>query len=189
MRNSVRTLIGTTTVATLVGIFGLAGVAAAGTSMPGGSTPADPGCVSAITFHTPGGEIPAGATSVSATITGSIGGDPSGVLVSLVLDGVVGPAQPLSSTGTFSFGPQDIKVPIDLSITYTYGNGSSYTNVCTDPSGENVVRIRAAGASATAALAFTGSSDTTRNVLFGVAALVLGTVLVFGARRRKHIDA
>jgi LPXTG-motif cell wall-anchored protein len=49
------------------------------------------------------------------------------------------------------------------------------------------VRVRAAGWRGSA-LAFTGSSDTTRNVLIGFAALMLGTVLVVGSRRRKHAN-
>lgn len=189
MRSSVRKLIGTTTVATIVALFGLAGVASAGVMIPGEGAPANPGCNFTVTFNTPDGLVPAGATSVTATVTGAIGGNPSGVLVSLVLDGVAGTPKALNPDGTFVFGPQVISVPVDISISYTYGNKNAYSDFCIGPGGQSVVRVRAAGEVAARALAFTGSSDTTRNVLIGFAALMLGTVLVVGTRRRKHANA
>ncbi|MET0421419.1 MAG: hypothetical protein ABW073_06920 [Acidimicrobiia bacterium] len=176
-----------TTIATLVGVIGLAGVASAGTDL----MPPNPGCKFTFTINTPGGVVPPAPGPVSATITGAVGGDPSGVLVSLVLNGVIGPGKALNSDGSFTFGPQDIPVPVDISISYTYGNTNAYSDVCPDPGGQSVVRVRVAGevAARARALAFTGSSDTTRNVLIGFAALMLGTVLVVGTRRRKHANA
>ncbi len=41
---------------------------------------------------------------------------------------------------------------------------------------------------AAAALAFTGSSDTPSYVLIGIAAIVVGAVLVVAARRRSHLS-
>jgi hypothetical protein len=175
-------------VATIVAMFGLAGVASAGVMIPGEGAPANPGCNFTVTYNTADGLVPAGATSVTATITGAIGGNPNGVLVSLVLDGVAGPGKALTIPGgTFVFGPQVISVPVDISISYTYGNKNAYSDFCVGPGGQSVVRVRAGEVAR--ALAFTGSSDTTRNVLIGFAALMLGTVLVVGTRRRKHANA
>ncbi len=113
----------------------------------------------------------------------------SGVLVSLVVTGVPGTPKALNPDGTFVFGPTVFAVPVDFSISYTYGNRNAYSNFCIGPGGQSVVRIRPAAAEAARALAFTGSSDTTRNVLIGFATLMLGTVLVVGTRRRKNANA
>jgi hypothetical protein len=182
VRSSVRKLIGVTTIAALVGLFALAGVAGAVVA-PGEGAPPDPGCNYTITTTA------VSPTVMSITVTGAVGGDFAGAQVSLVVNGVVGTPQPVSAGGAFSFGPLQVPIPSDISVSYSYGNKNFYTNFCIGPAGESVVRIRAAGEEVSRALAFTGSSDTTRNVLIGFAALMIGTVLVVGTRRRKNVNA
>jgi hypothetical protein len=179
-----------TTVATIVAMFGLASVASAGIEIiPGEGMPADPGCNFTLTINTVGGVVPPIPGPVNITVTGAVGGNPSGVLVSLVLDGVIGAGKPLGTGGSFVFGPQNVPVPMNVSISYSYGNQNAYTNLCLGPGGQSVVRIVPGAEAVARPLAFTGSSDTTRNVLIGFSALMVGTVLVVGSRRRKHSNA
>jgi LPXTG-motif cell wall-anchored protein len=56
--------------------------------------------------------------------------------------------------------------------------------VCAGAGGEVVIRVRAEAAT----LAFTGSSSNTPTyVLIGIAAIVLGLVMVVGVRRRASV--
>jgi hypothetical protein len=191
----VRKLIGVTATAVVAGSFALAGVAGAGIMVtPGEGAAPDPGCSFTLVINEPGGVVPAGATSTTITVTGAIGGDFSGALVTLVINGQAGPTTPVTADGTFAFGPLVVALPLDVSISYSFGNENAYTNFCLGPGGQSVIRVQAGtvvrpAAAAARALAFTGSNDTTRNVLIGVAAVVLGTVLVVGTRRRTRIKA
>ena len=191
MTSWVRKLIGVTAMAVLVASFAFAGVAAAGIMVePGEGAPPDPGCSFTIGGLDANGQAPEGATSVSITVTGTIGGDPTGVIVDLLVGGVVVESQAAAANGSFFFGPRTVPVPTDVSISYSYGNENAYTNFCIGPGGQSVVRVNPAQVTrvpAARALAFTGSDDTTRNVLIGVAAIVLGTLLVVGTRRRSRV--
>jgi LPXTG-motif cell wall-anchored protein len=112
---------------------------------------------------------------------------------------------PLPPTGpnftlTYTATPSDVHTApdgttfIDFSISWTYGNQNAYNAACPTPGGQEVIRVQAEAASATtnrpgaAALAFTGSSDTPSYVLIGIAAIVVGAVLVVAARRRKQVS-
>ena len=194
MASSVRKLLGVTVMAVMAGTFAFAGVAAAGTDgMPGGPTPPpDPGCSFSIVVNTPGGVVPQPPGPVSITVSGAIGGDFTGAIVTLLVDGGPADSQAVNaSDGSFVFGPLNVPVPSDVSIEYSYGNENAYTNFCIGPGGQSVVRISPAALAAAVArpLAFTGSSDTTRNVLIAIAAIVFGTLLVVGTRRRSSVKA
>jgi hypothetical protein len=193
----VRKLIGVTATALVAGSLAFAGTAGAGTDgMPGGPTPPpDPGCSFTVVINEPGGVVPEGATSTNITVTGAIGGDFSGALVSLLLNGSPVEEKAVNAgDGSFVFGPMQVSLPVDVSISYSFGNENAYTNFCIGPGGQSVVRVEAGAVARPAAapgraLAFTGSDDTTRNVLIGIAAVVLGTVLVVGTRRRSRLKA
>jgi LPXTG-motif cell wall-anchored protein len=92
-----------------------------------------------------------------------------------------------------------------ISVGYVTTVGNGYTAVCAirsgDPdvhvavqvAGENVgvggENVSVGGESASVApLAFTGSSNTPSYVLIGIAAVVLGAVLVVAARRRSRVS-
>jgi LPXTG-motif cell wall-anchored protein len=89
-----------------------------------------------------------------------------------------------------------VNAVVDMSVIFTFGNQNAYTSGCTGPGGITVVRVnvkaaevaRPATAPAAQALAFTGSSDTPSYVLIGIAAIVVGGVLVVAARRRKQVS-
>ncbi|MET0919579.1 MAG: hypothetical protein ABWY77_00095 [Acidimicrobiia bacterium] len=198
MRSSLRKLIGATTIATLVGMFGLAGVASAGIMIPGEGEPPDPGCNFVLFVQTPTGLVdystftaglPVGTVNATVVAQGKIPTGFAGAKASLLVGGatVSGPTAVSAVDGSFTLGPVNVAVPSDISVSYTYGNQNAYGNTCAGPGGVAVVRVRSAEAAR--ALAFTGSSDTTRNVLIGVAALMVGAVLVVGSRRRKHVNA
>jgi LPXTG-motif cell wall-anchored protein len=86
----------------------------------------------------------------------------------------------------------------DISVGYVTTDGNAYTAACGTAGGEIVVRVTvegataarpaAAPAAAAKALAFTGSSDTPSYVLIGIAAIVVGAVLVVAARRRSQVS-
>jgi LPXTG-motif cell wall-anchored protein len=107
--------------------------------------------------------------------------------------------------GTYTLRYTVTSVPADgsglpLSVNFTFGNQNAYSAVCTGPGGITVIRVRvqtspaevvrpAPAAQAQAqALAFTGSSDTPSYVLIGIAAIVVGAVLVVAARRRSQVS-
>lgn len=185
MASRVRRLIGVTVMTVVLG--GIAHAGAAGAVEPGEGAPPDPGCSFTVTVA--GGTVPPGATQATITVTGAIGGASSGAQVSLVLNGQPGEPVAVGPDGTFSFGPLVVSVPVDVSISYAFGNQNAYTNFCIGPGGQSVVRVAAGEVVRARALAFTGSDDTLRNVLIGVAAVVLGTVLVVGTRRRHRVKA
>jgi len=190
--SSVRKLISMTALA-LVASGALAGAAVAG-SMPG-VPPTSPGT---CTFELSGAGV--GADGVVASLPADVivsGQVPTGATVvqlflaqpfgtPLVLNQSVAPVG-----NAYSFAPVHITQAADISVTFLFGNGNSYTTTCTGPGGLTVVRIRPAVAAVQAArpLAFTGSSNTTEYVLIGVGLLAVGSVLVVGARRRNRVRA
>ena len=200
MRNPVRKFVGVALIAVLGVLFALPMVAAgAQTATTNGSTgtdgvpPAPPGdCV--ITSVTPN-PVPGVPTQV--TITGTA---PSADNLTVVLfaDGVAATKNDPSdivtqavTDGTFTLKYTVTKVPTDLSVNFTFGNQNAYTAICALPGGETVVTVNIEAQNVSrpaAALAFTGSSDTPSFVLIGIAALVVGAVLVIAARRRSQVS-
>jgi LPXTG-motif cell wall-anchored protein len=164
----------------LIGVLALASSAAAVEAIPGegGVAPDSPGaCVFSVT--------PAASTTFPVVVTVA-GTAPAGVSATVYLDGVAkGGPTVVGAGGTFSF--PNISVPASttaISVNYTYGNKNAYTTVCADALGDVVIRVKAEAAT----LAFTGSSSNTPTyVLVGIAAIVLGLVMVVGVRRRASV--
>jgi LPXTG-motif cell wall-anchored protein len=163
----------------------------------GGAQPDPPGdCVILSVAPSP---VPAFPTQV--TVSGTA---PNGVRMVLYADGV--PAVPQAPSDVVVQDVTDntfvlkytVNQPTNLSVNFTFGtdNGTdnAYTAGCATPGGEVVVRVEVKAAEVkaarakTAALAFTGSSDTPSYVLIGIAAVVLGAVLVVAARRRSRLS-
>ena len=69
-------------------------------------------------------------------------------------------------------------------------DGNAYTAACATVAGPARGRtsIVAGETVAVGPLAFTGSSDTPSYVLIGIAAVVIGAVLVVAARRRSQVS-
>ena len=118
-----------------------------------------------------------------ATVTVS-GTAPTGVHMVLYVDGLPVSEQDVTDN-TFSLSA-NLTQASDISANFTYGDENAYTAGCATPGGEVVVRVKSA--EATKSLAFTGSSNTPSYVLIGLAALVLGAVLVVAARRRSQVS-
>ncbi len=103
--------------------------------------------------------------------------------------------------------PAPMTAATDISVNVTHGNQNAYGSGCATPEGDVVMRVEVKSSEATkprsheatkprsheatkpaaAALAFTGSSDTPSYVLIGIAAIVVGAVLVVAARRRSKV--
>jgi LPXTG-motif cell wall-anchored protein len=194
VRNPVRKIWGVALVGVLGALFAFPMLAAGAQSGEGGVAPAPPGdCVILSVAPNP---VPAFGTQVSITGTA-----PNGVTIVLFANG--SPATANSGTdvvsqlvtdNTFSL-KYTVNSAVDLSVNFTFGNQNAYTAGCATPAGEVVVRVDVAGQAVTRtptaqaqALAFTGSNDTPSYVLVGVAALVVGGVLVVAARRRRSVS-
>jgi LPXTG-motif cell wall-anchored protein len=109
-------------------------------------------------------------------------------LIGVAVFGVLGAlfAMPMVAAGAQTTGP--------AAGPCTITNGYPL-DVCPDVKGEAVTNSAVDPASATQqaaagsrSLAFTGSNDTPSYVLVGIAALVLGAVLVIAARRRSQVS-
>jgi LPXTG-motif cell wall-anchored protein len=200
VRNPVRKFMGVALVGVLGALFAMpmlgAGAQQNGSSGSNGVPPDPPGdCVILSVAPNP---IPAFPTQVTVSGTAP---STDNTHVILYADGV--PATPNSGTdvveqdvtdGTFSL-KYTVTAAVDLSVNFTFGNQNAYTAGCATPGGEVVVRVNVSPAvvnrppaAQAAALAFTGSSDTPSYVLIGIAAVVLGAVLVIAARRRSQVS-
>jgi LPXTG-motif cell wall-anchored protein len=161
----------------VIAVMSLASVAgAAQPDVPPQTAPPSPGaCVFAVNPAT------SATFPVNVTVSGTA---PTGVHIMIFVGGTK-KAEGDVVGGAFSF--PNISVPDSataVQANYTYGNKNAYTTICADAS--NSVEIRVKAESAT--LAFTGSSSNTGTyVLVGVAAVVLGLVLVVGVRRRASV--
>ena len=191
MASSVRKLISMTALA-LVASGALAGVASAG-SMPGVAPPSPGACTFALSGPGVGADGTVTGLPADVVVSGTV---PTGAtLVQLFVAPAETPLvlnQTVAPVGNaYSFAPVHITVPSDISVSYLYGNGNSYTTTCAGPGGLTVVRIRpvAAGVAAARPLAFTGSNNTLEYVLIGAGLLAVGSVLVVGARRRNRVRA
>ena len=199
MRSSVRKFMGVVLIA-MLGVLALpmlaAGAQTNGSSGSNGVPPDPPGDCN-VTSVTPN-PVPAAGTQV--TISGTAPAEDN-LTVVLFDNGVPAVPSPgdkvtqLVTDGTFSL-LYTIQQDTNLSVNFTFGNNNAYTSSCIFPGGEVVVRVTIAvkpaeatkPAAAAAALAFTGSSDTPSYVLIGIAAIVVGAVLVVAARRRSHLS-
>lgn len=178
MRNPVRKMIGIA----IVGMMAAAFFAVASPSLAGAQTTQS--CIFTVAPTT----FPAGTTfPQNVTVSGTAA--PDGAIVTVFLNGT-----PTTPTGVVVGGAFSIVVSIPASGTVvSVGLTAAYTGACATPEGLPSVivsaeQVQAAQAAQVAALAFTGSSNTPSYVLIGLAALVVGAVLVVAARRRAHVS-
>jgi len=181
----------------LVGVLGalFAFPMLAAGAQEGGSPPPPGACTFAATGTAPGtvtGSVtaPDGATQVIVTFTPNAGetGSPQSQTFPVPAGG---------GTINFSF---DVAVPGLVRANFSFGDGNAYSTGCSGPGGIEAVAINGATTPPSggepaqaqtpraAALAFTGSNNTPSYVLVGVAAVVLGAVLVMAARRRRQVS-
>lgn len=77
----------------------------------------------------------------------------------------------------------------NISVGYVTTDENAYTAACATAAGLLAVHVDVGGENvAVGPLAFTGSSDTPSYVLIGIAAVVIGAVLVVAARRRSQVS-
>jgi LPXTG-motif cell wall-anchored protein len=192
VRNPVRKFVGVALMGVIGALFALPLAAAGAQTVPGEGAPPTPDCVILSVAPNP--------TPFPATIT------VTGTVSSAVHLTLYATTPPLTGTkvaianqdvaaGNFSISGE-VTAESDISLGITFGNENAYTGACATPGGEVVVRVKSATASkpaaapaaAAKALAFTGSSETPSYVLIGIAALVVGAVLVVAARRRSDLS-
>jgi LPXTG-motif cell wall-anchored protein len=164
---------------------------AAGAQESGGAATPPGACTFSAAGEAPGtvtGSVtaPAGAKTVTVTFTPDAGqaGSPQSQTFPVPAGG---------GTINFSF---DVAVPGVVRANFSFGDGDGYSTGCSGPGGIESVSVHdpvpSGGASGptqthTATLAFTGSDSTPSYVLIGVAAVVLGAVLILMARRRRQV--
>lgn len=195
MRNPVRKFVGVALMGVL-GAFALPMVAAGAQEfVPGEGPPPTPEC--SINSFSPTAPVPANGFPVTVTVEGTVSAaatvtlyaatPPDAGAVALSTQAV--PAGPFSISGPVN-GPSKVTVGI------TYGPENAYAAACAAAGGVTDFTVEAegatrpangGGANAAATLAFTGSSDTPSYVLIGLAAVVVGAVLVVAARRRSQL--
>jgi LPXTG-motif cell wall-anchored protein len=204
VRNPVRKFMGVALVGVLGALFALpmltAGAQTAATNGSAGSNgvnPVAPGACN-VTSVTP---TPPVAPGTQLTISGTAPSTDN-THVFLFVDGT--PAQVVGGTndvvdqavtdGTFTL-KYTVQATVTLTVNFTYGNQNAYSTGCTffGVGAEFVASVQVAGENVAqqpqaAALAFTGSSNTPSYILIGIAALVLGAVLVVAARRRSQVS-
>jgi len=196
VRNPVRKMVGVALMAVLAALalpMLAAGAQTNGSTGSDGVPPPPPGDCTILSV-TPN---PITALGTQVTVTGTAPSTDNTTVV-LYANGIPATAngagdvvsQPVTD-GTFTLKYTVTAAPVDLSVNFTYGNQNAYTSGCATPGGEVVVRVTLEAEQVSkpaAALAFTGSSDTPSYVLIGIAAIVVGTVLVVAARRRKQVS-
>jgi LPXTG-motif cell wall-anchored protein len=145
--------------------------------------------------------VPPPTTVTPGTQVSISGTAPDGVQVVLFANGLQAEPQApgdvtLVVVSGVPTGPFELKytpaATVTLSVNFITPGGNAYTAVCADNVGRTnfpvTVASNTAAKPAAAALAFTGSSDTPSYVLIGIAAIVVGAVLVVAARRRSHLS-
>jgi LPXTG-motif cell wall-anchored protein len=160
--------------------------------VPGEGPPPTPECN--ITSFEP--SAPVAAFPVNVVVKGTV--DQDAVLTMFAstppgADPVVLDEQSVSP-GDFTLQGQ-VTGDSDITVGITYGPEGAYAAACAAEGGVTSFNVRSeqvvrptTPAAAAAQLAFTGSSDTPSYVLIGIAAIVVGAVLVVAARRRSHLS-
>jgi LPXTG-motif cell wall-anchored protein len=194
VRNPVRKFMGVAVMGVLAALFAMPMMGAGAQEfVPGEGPPPSPECN--ITSFSPEGPVAETSFPVSVTLAGTVDQD-----AVLTLFGSTPPgADPVVlneinvSPGDFSISGQ-VGGPSTITLGITYGPEGAYAAACATEGGVQAFNVEAQGASkpapaaAAAQLAFTGSSDTPSYVLIGIAAVVVGAVLVVAARRRSHLS-
>jgi LPXTG-motif cell wall-anchored protein len=195
VRKSVRKFMGVAVLGALAALFALP-MASAGAQefIPGEGPPPEPDCL--ITAFGPTLVAP-GDFPVDVTVEGTVVENADLTLFAL-LEGQAEPTQIAFQSvtpGPFSISGE-VSGPATITIGVTYGPENAYAAACADENGlttfevesQGAARPPAAAVTPAAQLAFTGSSDTPSYVLIGIAAIVVGAVLVVAARRRSHLS-
>jgi LPXTG-motif cell wall-anchored protein len=148
--------------------------------------------------------VPPPATVTAGSQVTISGTAPDGVTVVLFANGSAAVPTPNTTDVTSVVvsgsptGPFELRftptATVTLSVNFVTAGANAYTAVCATTAGRTTfpVSVGANEAAKTTpaaqALAFTGSSDTPSYVLIGIAAIVVGGVLVVAARRRKQVS-
>jgi LPXTG-motif cell wall-anchored protein len=194
VRKSVRKVMGVAVLGALGALFVLP-MASAGAQefIPGEGPPPSPECN--ITSFSPTG--PVAQFPVEVVVQGSVVQN-----ATITLFAVTPPAVEPVQLDEVTVGPGTFEVsgfvsgPSTITVGVTYGPENAYAAACADENGvtafevegQGIVRPPAAAVTPAAQLAFTGSSDTPSYVLIGIAAIVVGAVLVVAARRRSQVS-
>ena len=161
-----RRLVAIVGIAVLGALFLSVGVAGAQTTKPKAST------VSTCSLTVSTTNLPVGGGNVQVS-----GVAPAGVEVRIFVNGVQAATAHASATGAWG--------PVTLHITTTSTiSASALTDYPPTPCGS--AKVNVAQPVVARALPRTGSNHTERYVLIGLAAVLVGGVLVFAARRREH---
>jgi LPXTG-motif cell wall-anchored protein len=196
VRNPVRKLVGVALMGVLGALFALPMLAAGAQEfIPGEGPPPTPECN--ITSFSPDAPVPQASFPVTVTVAGTVD-----TAATLTLYGATPPtAAPVVlntqavSPGAFSISGS-VGGPSKITLGITYGPENAYAAACAAAGGVTEFNVEAQVATKPptsepptgAALAFTGSSDTPSYVLIGLAAVVVGAVLVVAARRRSQVS-
>ena len=191
MRNAVRKLMGVAVLGALAALFALP-MAGAGAQefIPGEGPPPSPECN--VTSFEP--SAPVASFPVNVVVQGTVVQDADITLFALTPPATE-PVELASihvTPGPFEISGQ-VTGPSTITLGVTYGPENAYAAACANENGVTTFEVEAQGATrppaaAAAQLAFTGSSDTPSYVLIGIAAIVVGAVLVVAARRRSHLS-
>jgi LPXTG-motif cell wall-anchored protein len=202
VRKSVRKFMGLALLGALGAFFALPMLSAGAQVIPGEGAPPIATCN--ITSFSPNAPVAAGAFPVGVELDGTVD-----AAATLTLLGSTPPASPPVMLKQLVVGPGPFAItgqvsgPSTITLGIAYGNENAYTASCLGVGGvtqftveaetatrpvEPPAAVPAAEPAAAQALAFTGSSDTPSYVLIGIAAIVVGAVLVVAARRRSHLS-
>jgi LPXTG-motif cell wall-anchored protein len=191
VRNAVRKLMGVAVLGALAALFALP-MAGAGAQefVPGEGPPPSPECN--VTSFSPA--APVATFPVDVVVEGTVVQDADITLFALTPPATE-PVELASihvTPGPFQISGQ-VTGPSTITLGVTYGPENAYAAACANENGVTTFEVEAQGATrppaaAAAQLAFTGSSDTPSYVLIGIAAVVVGAVLVVAARRRSHLS-
>jgi LPXTG-motif cell wall-anchored protein len=180
VKTSVRRL---TRIAVLGAVAAIAAVPLLATSAAADEPPPSPGpCTFTVTPNPV--PVPPGFPA-DVVVAGSV--PIAGVTVNVFVNGVLQPGSVVVGASKQFSIPVHLTAASNITVNYLFGNQNAYATGCAEPGGSLVVRVDAATASQ--ALAFTGSNNTHSFVLIGVAALLVGLVLTVGARRRSKVAA
>jgi LPXTG-motif cell wall-anchored protein len=176
VRNPVRKFVGVA----VIGVMAAAFFAAASPAGAQTTTTVAQSCIFTVAPTT----FPSGTTfPQNVTVSGTAA--PDGATVTVFLNGIATTPTTTVVSGAFSVV---ISIPASGTVV-SVGLTAAYAGSCATPEGLPSVVVSAEAAQVQKApLAFTGSSNTPSYVLIGIAALVLGMVLVVAARRRSQVS-
>jgi len=167
--------------------------------VPGEGAPPTPACI--VTSFSPATASQAAfAAGVNVVVEGTIDAPATLTLLAAPNNGATPPTptgppvvldEKAVGVGNFSISGV-VHQTSTITLGITYGPKDAYAAACATAGGIQAFNVGAETATRppapAAALAFTGSSDTPSYVLIGIAAIVVGAVLVVAARRRSQVS-